>query len=218
MSDTECRRVLLVGPASRVENAASRLGNDEGEVLPAASIAEAGDRLWTGSVDRVVCTEPEDAAALDEETDAPVVLLGADETTAPDGVGAAGTDIDAPADELFDAVEAAIERQRLADDAEPIQRVEPIDPDYDTLVEEAGSGMFVLDDGTIRWVNDRLADLLWYDPEELVGVNLVALVAEGDPAAAETAADPGAEPPAAARTARRFHFSSAPAPSNTTAS
>lgn len=193
MSDTERRRVLLVGPAARVENAASRLGTGEGDVLPAASVAEAGDRLWTANVDRVVCTDPEHAQELDRESEAPVVLLGADETTAPDGVAAAGADIDAPADELFDAVEAAVERQRLGSDAEPVETVEPLDPDYATLVEEAGSGMVVLEEGRIRWVNERLADLLWYDPEDLVGVSLAALVAEGDRAAAETAADPGAE-------------------------
>lgn len=195
MSDTERSRILLVGPASQVENAASRLGTDAGEVLPAASVAEAGDRLWTGSVDRVVCTEPEDASVLDRETDAPVVLLGADETAAPDGVGAAGTGLDAPADELFGAVEAAVERQRLsdADDEESVERVEPLEPNYETLVEEAGSGMFVAEEGRIRWVNERLADLLWYDPEELVDVALVALVTEGDRAAAEAAAHPGAE-------------------------
>lgn len=186
------RRLLLVGPSARVENAATRLRGGESEVLPAASVAEAGDRLWTADVDRVVCTDAEQAQALDHETDAPVVLLGADETTAPEGVAAAGADIDAPADELFDAVETAVERQRLGG-GEPVQRVEPIDPDYATLVEEAGSGMFVLDDGRVRWVNERLADLLWYDPDELVGVKLVALVAEGDRAAAEAAADPGAE-------------------------
>jgi PAS domain S-box-containing protein len=186
------RRLLLVGPSARVENAASRLRGGDSEVLPAASVAEAGDRLWTADVDRVVCTDPEQARALDHETEVPVVLLGADETTAPEGVAAAGAAIDAPADELFDAVEAAIERQRLGG-GEPVQRVEPIDPDYATLVEEAGSGMFVLDEGRIRWVNERLADLLWYDPDELVGVNLAALVAEGDRAAAEAAADPGAE-------------------------
>lgn len=193
MSDTERNRILLVGPGVRVENAATRLGSSAGEVLPAASVAEAGDQLWTGTVDRVVCTEPGDARVLDQEAEAPVVLLGADETTAPDGVGAAGADLDAPADELFGAVEAAIERQRLADDAQTVERVEPIDPDYATLVEEAGAGLFVTDEGRIRWVNERLADLLWYDPEELVGVTLVALVAEGDRAAAEAAAHPGAE-------------------------
>jgi PAS domain S-box-containing protein len=193
MSNTEQRRrLLLVGPSARVENAASRLRGGDSEVLPATSVAEAGDRLWTADVDRVVCTEPEQAQALDHETEAPVVLLGADEATAPEGVAAAGTGIDAPADELFDAVETAVERQRLGG-GQPVERVDPIEPEYATLVEEAGSGMFLLEEGRIHWVNDRLADLLWYDADELVGVKLVALVAEGDRAAAEAAADPGAE-------------------------
>ena len=196
MSDTERRRILLVGPAARVENAASRLGSAEAEVLPATSVAEAGDHLWTTDVDRVVCTAPEDARELDREADAPVVLLGADETTAPDGVGAAGMDLDAPADELFDAVEGAVERQRLGEgdgEDDPERRVEPVDPDYETLVESAGAGMVLLDEGRVRWANERLGDLLWYEPDELVGVDLTALVAAGDRAAAETAARPGAE-------------------------
>jgi PAS domain S-box-containing protein len=193
MSETKRRRFLLVGPSTRVENAASRLRGGDSEVLPAASVAEAGDRLWTAEVDRVVCTEADQARALDQETEAPVVLLGADETTAPDGVAAAGAGLDAPADELFDAVEAAVERQRVGSDAAPVDGVEPIDPDYETLVEAAGAGMFVLDEGRIRWVNDRLADLLWHEADELLGVKLLALVAEGDRAAAEAAADPGAE-------------------------
>jgi len=193
MSDTERRRFLLVGPSARVENAASRLGGGDSEVLPAASVAEAGDRLWTADVDRVVCTESEDARALDHEADAPVVLLDADETTAPAGVAAAGAGIEAPADELFDAVEAAVERQRLADGDEAVDPVDPVDPDYATLVEEAGAGMVLLDDGRVRWANERFADLLWYDADDLVGVKLVALVATGDRAAAEAAADAGAE-------------------------
>ena len=192
----ESRRVLLVGSPATVEEASARLDDGTVEVLPAASVAEAGDRLAWGEVDCVVCEFADDATTLRGDVEIPVLLLGPSGSDVPEGVAAVGVDLDAPADELVGAVDGAIERARLQ--GHEVGRAnetsaDPIDPDFETLVEGGAAGIYLAVDGRLRYVNRRLAEMLGYDSGDLVGVTPAGLVRPADRAIAEAAARPSGE-------------------------
>ena len=192
----ESRRVLLVGAPATVEDVAVRLDDEPVEVLPAASVSEAGDRLAWGEVDCVVCESADDAATLREDVEAPVLLLGPSGSDVPEGVAAVGVDLDAPTDELVGAVDGAIERARLQGheiESADEMSVDPIEPDFETLVEGSAAGIYLAVEGRLRYVNAQLAGLLGYEREELVGVTPAALVRPSDRAVAEAAASPTGE-------------------------
>lgn len=192
----ELRRVLLVGAPATVEDVAVRLDDEPVEVVPAASVAEAGDRLAWGEVDCVVCASSDDAATLRGDVEVPVLLLGPSGSDVPEGVAAVGVDLDAPADELVGAVDGAIERSRLqgheTDGADEVS-VDPVDPDFETLVEGSAAGIYLAVEGRLRYVNAQLAGLLGYERGDLVGVTPAALVRPSDRAVAEAAASPTGE-------------------------
>ncbi|PSQ15108.1 hypothetical protein BRD00_15230 [Halobacteriales archaeon QS_8_69_26] len=113
----------------------------------------------------------------DEELASEAVAAGADEYVPVDG--------DGRLDEA--SVDRVVEACERADAGESSAPAVP----FETLVEHAPVGTCALDGGTVRYANDRLAELFATAPEMLVGTDLADLVADHDRDRIVAALDPG---------------------------
>jgi PAS domain S-box-containing protein len=178
-------RVLVAGDGDAAATASARLGENEFDVVEAATDdAEAWGRA--AEFDCLVCAHDDRDLVLErlrdvraDDDDFPVVVYtdGGDEALASAAVTAGVTEYlrhDADGDALADRVAAAVETYRRERDLLGTAAR------YRSLVEQNLVGIYVVRDYAFEYVNPRFAELFGYDQSELCGMDVAELVDPAD--------------------------------------